>query len=213
MYKFVKVEGYDEWYLLLDKTTRNLENFNFQERITRKVFNGIHQKDELSKGNTISKLIKVACDNIDYDELIKKYGSLLIRSIGSFMPLRGNKIVKKVYSKGFPLNKNKATIFVCENDAEAPYSWLKYLNSHYPDKEIEVINFFDTRDVGYLSEIFQYAEVITFSTTFTNMGWVQKLAKSANKKTPILGYSTNKKGWAKAIKILDGFDIEKVVKV
>lgn len=179
MSKFVKIEGYEGWFLVIDNIdqTTNSLNEQMQERLERYV--GGEIKQEGDKRLFLERFSCITNNKIDYRTIFKKYshiGSLLIREIGSYMFLTKDlKITEIVYSECFPNKQSTADIIVCENDFEADAEWINYLTKRFKDKKIKVLYFFNSRDNHEIKKVFEKATLITFSTTFTNTEWFEKL--------------------------------------
>jgi hypothetical protein len=72
-------------------------------------------------------------------------------------------------------------------------NWLSYLHNRFPGEQIEVLNFFSTRSVNELKEIFKNVDYITFSTTFTSTQWFKNLIEASTDTNKIIGLSHT--GW------------------
>jgi hypothetical protein len=170
-----------------------------KEKIFRSHVCQLHNDTPEARMDLTHRIILTATRELDYEALANKYGTILIRPIGSFMPLRGNEILEERYDLNFPI-ENFADIVICENDEKADYDWLQYLKKTYPDKTIATINYFDLRTEKEVEEYFDKASLVTFSTTFTNMEWFKKLTKIATNQT-IIGYCHNADKWKEALTI------------
>lgn len=199
MNRYVKVKGHPNWFLVFNADTIvDGLNETMQQKLIRSEVNTLHNDNGRDMGN-LTRLKFVAVMSIDYSELIKKYGEIIIRPSGSYMPMRGNEITEEAYAESFPVDEF-GDIVICENDANAEYDWVEYLKKRFPKKKIITINFFDLRHEKEVSDYFAKAEIITFSTTFSNYEWFKKLTKlSVGKK--VLGYCHDKEKWHDAIEI------------
>jgi hypothetical protein len=200
MNKYVKVKGHTNWFLVLSENDFEPEGLseNMQEKILRTEVVRMHDpKEELGWRE---RLVMAATREIDYEALSKKYGTILIRPIGSFMPLRGNEITHEVYDKNFPIEEF-GEIVICENDQRPEWNWVKYLKKTYPDKKIVTINYFDLRSEHEIKQYFDNAKLITFSTTFSDLGWFTKLTKLMNSGHQVIGHCHDTEKWESALKI------------
>jgi hypothetical protein len=206
MNRYIKVEGHDNWFLVLEPNQIEPENLSedMQERLFRIESNGLHKPDD--KGDLLHRLVLSAITTIDYESLANQYGTLLIRPFGSYMLLRDNKITDEVFDTNFPI-EDFAEIVICENDEKSEYNWRQYLINRFPNTKIVTINFFDLRTDEEVEKYFSKANIITFSTTFTNLGWFEKLNRFVGKKHKIIGYCHNADNWEKALKINNNVEI------
>lgn len=206
MNRYVKIEGYSIWFLVLEPGQSEPEGLSqtMQEKILLSTVCKVH--NPTSGPNEVQRLIMAATRDIDYEALANKYGTILIQPVGSFMPLYNNKIVQETYSLDFPI-QDYAEIVICENDEKAEYNWVKYLKKRFPDKSITTINFFSLRSEEHVREYFSKAEYITFSTTFTDLSWFEKLTRYATESHHIIGYCHDSGMWEKALQINQNVEI------
>ena len=187
MNRYVKVEGHPNWFLVLsqDDIIPIGLNENMQEMLTRSELCKLHNPVETP--DLLYRLKHIAVNGLDYGALIEKYGTILIRPIGSFMLLTHNNIIAETFDNDFPI-EDFGEIVICENDAKAEYHWVLYLQKRFPNSKIVTINYFDLRSENEVEKYFDRAKYITFSTTFSNLGWYEKLTKFASKRHKIIGY-------------------------
>lgn len=207
MNKYVKVEGHNNWFLVIDSNNEKIQNdFSelMQERLLRTVYN-LHSRksDDL---NWQTKLKISATNKIDYNKLYDKIGTLLVRPIGSYMPLKGNKVIDEKYDLDFPID-DFAEIVICENDQYPDTEWVDYLKNRFNGKTIKTINFFDLTDEYTVKKNFDKAKYVTFSTTFTNLEWFKKLVKCLNDNNNVIGFCHNSDKWDDALKIFNKIEI------
>jgi hypothetical protein len=203
--KYVKVKGHKNWFLVLEADNDEPNGLSeiMQEKILRSEVCALHNPE--AKMDFVHRVILVATINIDYESLAKKYGTILIRPIGSYMPIYNNEIIEETFDTNFPIEEF-AEIVICENDQKAEYKWVEYLKSRFPNKKILTINFFDLRSEKEVEKYFSKAKYITFSTTFSKYEWFKKLTKySIGKK--IIGYCHNNEKWHIANKINSNVEI------
>jgi hypothetical protein len=200
MNRYVKVKGHNNWFLVLTSSDIGPEDLNetMKEKILRSQVAKLH--DPNATMDFTHRLIMAATYDLNYQSLADKYGTILIRPIGSFMPLYGNEITKETYDTDFPIEEF-GEIVICENDEVADYDWVKYLKTNFPDKKIVTINYFDLRSENEVSQYFSHAKYITFSTTFTSYEWFKKLTKLSTDEHEIIGYCFNPDNWKEARKI------------
>jgi hypothetical protein len=206
MNRYVKVKGHSNWFLVLTGDDFEPENFseNMQEKILRSEVASLHDPND--RMDFTHRLILSAARQINYEELAKKYGTILIRPIGSFMMLRGNEIIEEKFDHDFPIDEF-GEVVICENDSKAEYKWVEFLKEKFPNKKIVTINYFDLRSENEVKQYFDNAEYITFSTTFSNLEWYKKLTKLSNTNHKIIGYCHNPEKWAEALTINNKVEI------
>lgn len=203
MNRYVKVKGHANWFLVLKPNTNEPEGLSetMQEKILRSEVCGLHDPEEKrSDVLFVHRLINIATREIDYEDKANKYGTILIRPIGSFMPLQGNEITEEKFSEDFPIDEF-GDIVICENDKYPDQEWVNYLKIRFPDKKIVTINYFDLRSDSDVEKFFEKAEYITFSTTFSDFGWFKKLSKHVTDNHKVIGYSHDAGKWIEAHEI------------
>lgn len=202
MNRYVKIEGYDNWFLALEPNESAPSGISerSQKQLLSIVAGGLHAEKEVP--DLTQRLVMAATTLLDYEALTIKYNqTLLIRPIGSYMTLHeSNKIIEEKFSNNFPIDKT-SEIVICENDYNAEHHWTDYLRNRFPNKEITVINFFNLRSDQEIMTYFEKAEYITFSTTFTDLEWFKKLDKFSNKRHKIIGHCFDKTSWNEALKV------------
>lgn len=213
MNRYVKVEGHPEWFMLLSETNPEPDGLseNMQERIFRSHVCKLHDDSVEARLGLTHRIIMTATRNLDYTNLVNKYGAILVREIGSYMLLHNSKIVDEIYSDIFPITEF-ADIVICENDEKSEYEWNKYLMKRFPGKTIKTINYFDLRDEKEIEKYFEKARFITFSTTFSKFEWFEKLTKYASNKHTVIGYCHDPSKWEDAIKINKNVQIIESIK-
>jgi hypothetical protein len=199
--RYVKVKGHTNWFLVLEANQGEPESLSelMQEKMLRS-YTCLHNPEPLKTQDEILRLQLVATREIYYESLAIKYGTILIRPIGSFMPLRGNEITEETFDTDFPITEF-SEIVICENDNYAEFNWKKFLQKKYPNKRITVINYFDLRSENEVKQYFDNAKIITFSTTFSNFDWFKKLTKFTKENHEIIGYCHDKNKWKEALEI------------
>lgn len=203
MHRFVQVEGYeDQWFLFLEREEDVPEGLSerMQEQILRSHVCKLHSDTPKSRMDLTHRIIMAATRGIDYTKSVRKYGPLLVRQIGSYMPLYKFKIINEKQFTHFPIDKF-GDIVICENDERSEWEWNKYLKRNYPNKSIVTINFFDLRSEEEVVKYFDKAQLVTFSTTFTRMEWFEKLTRCLNEKNKVIGYCHDPAKWKEALKI------------
>lgn len=206
MNRYVKVKGHDNWFLVLSENDYEPNNFSdtMQEKILRSEVAQLHNPN--AKMDFEHRLILAATRKLDYERLAQKYGTILIRPIGSFMPLRGNEIVDEKYDTDFPIDEF-GEIVICENDSKPEWKWVEYLKNKFPNKTIVTINYFDLRSENEIKQYFERARYITFSTTFSSFEWFKKLTRLSTDEHKIIGYSHNPDKWVEAKEINNNIKI------
>lgn len=197
MYKFVKIncklQGvHSTWFLEFKGQDASGITEPMNEKLLREVFS-LHGEE--SKG-WLHRAIKAATTQVDYDAIFEKYNkTLYIRPNGTYMMLSDREeIIEEVFLSHFPV-KQVAEIVICENDKKEEYRWRKYLEKRFPEKKIKTINFFDLRSDEDILANFKGAKFITFSTTFSNLEWFNKLVKCKNDNQKIIGYCHDIEKW------------------
>ncbi len=206
LFRFVKVLGHKNWFLVLEAGQDEPDSFSeiMQEKILRSEVLELHNPNLTM--DYAQRITLAATHEIDYQKLANKYGTLLIRPIGSYMPLHGYSITDEIFDTDFPIEEF-AEIVICENDNKAEYKWVEYLKKRFPNKKIITINYFDLRSESEVIKYFEKAEYITFSTTFSNYEWYKKLSKFANSTHKIIGYCHSKENWNDALEINKNVEI------
>lgn len=209
--RYVKVKGHPNWFMLLTFTDKEPVGFskNMQERILRSEVLELHNDTPKARMDFVHRVTLAATREIDYTALSKKYGAILIREIGSFMPLHLSDIIEERFDTHFPATEF-ADILICENDRRCEYNWKMYLEKRFPaEKGILTLNYFDLRSEDDIKQYFDKATYITFSTTFTNIEWFEKLARLVTDKHKVIGYCHNPEMWEQAKKIYSNVEIIK----
>jgi hypothetical protein len=206
--RYVKVEGHPNWFLVLEENQSLPDNFNIvmQEKILRSEVYTLHGGMTIDKSDFDRRLKLLACQQIDYQTIANKYGTILIRPTGSYMPLHGNEITEERFDAHFPID-SFSEIVICENDKKAELEWVKKLQKMFPEKAITTINFFDLRSEQEVSEYFKHAKYITFSTTFSKYEWFEKLSRNLNSNHKVIGYCHNEENWKTALEINPNVEI------
>lgn len=203
--RYVKVKGHSNWFLVLEAGDYEPNGLSekMQEKILRSEVCALHNPD--AKMDFVHRVKLAATRSINYESLAEKYGTILIRPIGSFMLLYNNEIISETFDTDFPIDEF-AEIVICENDKKAEYKWVEYLKARFPNKKILTINYFDLRSENEVAKYFDKADYITFSTTFSNYEWFEKLTKFSNGKK-IIGYCHNPEKWELANQINPNVEI------
>lgn len=198
--RYVKVKGHTNWFLVLEADDDEPNGLSeiMQEKILRSELCELHNPN--AKMDFVYRIKLAATRQIDYESLAKKYGTILIRPIGSFMTLYNNEITEETFDTDFPIDEF-GEIVICENDQKAEYNWVEYLKKRFPNKKIVTINYFDLRSENEVEKYFNKAKYITFSTTFTRYSWFEKLTKYATNKHTIIGYCHIPENWNRAKEI------------
>lgn len=208
--RYVKVKGHNNWFLVLEAGDNEPSDFSeiMQEKIIRSEVCALHNPQATMDFK--HRVILAATKEINYENLAQKYGTILIRPIGSFMPLYYNEITEEVFDTDFPI-EDYAKIVICENDRKAEHNWVKYLEKRFTGEKIITINYFDLRSEEEIKKYFEEAEYITFSTTFTNFEWFKKLTKFIKNKHKVIGYCHDYNNWEEAKKIYSKIEIIKEI--
>ena len=187
MNRYVKVEGHNNWFLVLSKEDLIPDELSeqMQTKMIRSECCKLH--DENNSNDVFHRLTMLAVNQLDYKRLVQEYGTILVRPIGSFMLLNDNNIIEEKFDTDFPIDEF-GDIVICENDSVAEKFWVDYLKNRFPNSKIITINFFDLRSESEVEKYFEKAKFITFSTTFTNLRWYEKLTKFATHRHKVIGY-------------------------
>jgi len=206
MNRYVKVKNHENWFLVLESDNKEPDGLSeiMQEKVLRSEVCALHNPN--NKMDFVHRVKILATRMIDYEGLSKKYGTILIREIGSFMPLSGNEITEETFDVNFPIEEF-GEIVICENDRRAEFKWVNYLKKRFPDKKIVTITFFDLRSEEEVEKYFEKAKYITFSTTFSRYSWFEKLSKFATKSHKVIGYCHIKDNWKRALEIKRDIEI------
>jgi hypothetical protein len=105
MRNYVKIEGDDNWYLLLDETTTAFpDGATFKQRM-------IQHKKALAEAGTLThrhpimlqqRLDLINRMDFDYERQVDELGPILVRNIGLSVPLGESVIVEVYKGKDFP---------------------------------------------------------------------------------------------------------------
>lgn len=203
--RYVKVKGHPNWFLVLEADEDEPTDFSetMQEKILRSEVCELHNPN--AKMDFVHRITIAATRLLDYESLAKKYGTILIRPIGSYMILYKNEIIEETFDTDFPIEEF-AEIVICENDQKAEYKWVEYLKRRFPNKKILTINYFDLRSEHEVEKYFSHANYITFSTTFSRYEWFEKLTKFCGNKK-VIGYCHNSENWKRANEINSNVEI------
>ena len=207
MNRYVKIEGHSEWFLFLECGQKEPEGMseNMQQRILRSQVNKLHHDTPKNRMEFKPRLVKSATMNIDYEQLAVRHNGVLIRQIGSYMPIYRNKITHELYDKDFPISEY-AEIVICENDETPEWCWKKYIEKRFPDTKYLTINFFDLRSEYDVQRYFEHAKYVTFYTTFSDLEWFKKLTRNLSGQK-VIGHSCVADRWEEALQINSDVEI------
>ena len=206
MNKYVKIEGYTEWFLFIAKEEDLPENQGEigAERLKQNVLAEMYDTDIDPLMWAARIQTAVSTPKVDYAGTLRRYQKpILIRENGSYMMCSSVKdITETFYGVDYP--HTRADIVVCENAATAPTDWIDFLKKKFPNKSIQVISYFRTRTTEYLEEIFKHKPIITFSTTFTDYAWFELLCRSiVHEDTEIIGVCPSADGIDGALNLIE----------
>lgn len=205
--RYVKIKGHKNWFLVLNRGEKLPFNFgvDMQEKILRSEVYTIHGGHKIDTTDWEKRVTLAATRKIDYEALAEKYGTIIIRPIGSFMLLSGEEITDERFDSNFNdtyfPNDSFTEVVICENDKTAEPKMINYLQDRFPNKTISTINFFDLRSEKEVNAIFKKATYITFSTTFSNFEWFKKLSNNLSENHKVIGFCHNEEKWTEALKI------------
>jgi len=192
--RYVKVKGHSNWFLVYEHGGNKSQDLSsMQEKLLRSQVCSLHDDD--IKQDLRHRLVMLATHTLDYDDIAERFGTILIRPSGTYTLLRGSEVEKEKYDNSFPID-NFSDIVICENDEKAEYKWVEYLKKRFPNEEITTINYFDLRNSKEIEKYFEAAKYITFSTTFSNLEWFEKMVKLSNDKHKIIGYCHDGSKWS-----------------
>ena len=203
MNRFVKIKGHSNWFLVFDAKTNIEESFekSNREKMASLIMNrylDINTDFKSVDPENLRRRLEILDRPIDYTVLSEKYGTLLIRPIGTYMLLAGTEVIEERFDSSFPVI-DTADIVICENDAVSEKHWNEYLKNRFPDKSITTINFFRMRSDEEVRKYFEKAKYITFSTTFSDLDWYKKLVRNLTPEHKVIGFSHA--SWEKALEI------------
>lgn len=117
------------------------------------------------------------------------------------MLMEGSEILETIYSDDFPIDIQEADILICENSELPEKHWVDYLSKRFPSLKIGVINYFSGRDEDFIFGLTERAKYVTFSTSFTDYGWFEKMLGCTSEDKKIIGYCADSEKWTKANEI------------
>lgn len=216
MNKFVKIDGYENWFLVVEKENQ-IPPRNVLKNMHNKL-RGMVASEKLKVTNQTFARLQLIDQNPmgaeHYASMLTKYKrTLLLRENGSFMYLdEAYEITDTFHSESFDFpvdGEGEFEIVVCENDFEGDESWMEYLTKRFPHLKIRIINLFRHRTIDEIKKMMAGAKYVTFYTTFSNLDWVEKMAECVEPtKQKIIGYSLDKSKWKSALQILKKFKVE-----
>lgn len=182
MYTFVKVNDYDQWYLLartIDECPNYLAFMPKMEQTQKSLMSeNIRKGIFLDLHSYATRLDIVRSTPIDYVGAIIKYSEpLLIQENGAYCFLGDSQIVETV-GKNTIYWPHEGDIVICENDSTPEEKWVQYLETTFPGKEICTLNLFCARTVDEIVEQIANKQIITFCTTFGQTDWFETLVKA-----------------------------------
>lgn len=214
MNRYIKVVGHNNWFLVLTQNDFIPSELSeqMQERLLRSEVCQLHNPEisEVRNLDMMHRIKLLAVHQLDYEKIVKQSGDILVRPSGSFMLLKHNEIIQEKFDTDFPIDEF-GEIVICENDSVAESFWVEYLKKRFPNSKIITINFFDLRSENHIKQYFNNARYITFSTTFTNLRWYEKLTKFATSRHKVIGYCKDEENVRKAMLI--NSDVEMVDKL
>jgi len=182
MNKFVKIAGYEGWFLVMESRMDVEDMLKLNTRMGQSIVTNYLRADndkslEYACLETKAKFVMQGKAVVNYNEFFYKYGTILIREIGSWM-LPNNKfqITETYLSEHFswPVD-SKSNIIICENDFEPEQWWVNYLSNRFPNESISTLNCFSQRTIDDLKDNLDYPKFITFTTTFSKLEWFENL--------------------------------------
>lgn len=182
MNKFVKIAGYEGWFLFMESEIDMDQVINFNKRSHESIISKYLKSpdDESVESKVLESKAKFLMHHnvgINYNQVFRKYGgTLLIREIGSWMLFHDQKITDVTFSEHFswPVD-SKSNIIICENDFEPEQWWVNYLSNRFPNESISTLNCFSQRTIDDLKDNLDYPKFITFTTTFSKLEWFENL--------------------------------------
>lgn len=106
MNKYVKVEGHQNWFLLLERVQDVPKGLakRMQEKLLSVEASTVRFKDDmLTRLSFVNCAVVASQMELDYKKAIRKHGPILIRPIGSFMALEGVIVTESILSNDFPV--------------------------------------------------------------------------------------------------------------
>ena len=201
MKKFVQLDGYDDqWFWLIesiddiDDAFASICHSKLESMVKSDLY--VDESKRHIRPDWAARVAGIQNNRPDYYFIVRKYGPIVVREIGSFMSYDPSKVTNMIMSDRFPRENSNAQIVVCENDYYPEQPWIKYLNGLFPDQPIDVLNLFRTRkDLAVELDV----EYITFYTTFAQYDWFELILDTiidngwTDKK--IMGYCVDRNRW------------------
>lgn len=182
MNTFVKVKGYEHWYLLVRSVEECPPYEAFQSKMEQSQV--ALMSEDIKKGTFlpldyyVSRLDIVKTNKVDYVKAISKHKEpILIQENGAYCSLSDSEIVETIQKNTLYWPKF-GEIVICENDSTPEDYWTEYLGLNYPGKKICTLNLFCARSVEEIAEQISDKNIITFCTTFSKIDWFENLVQA-----------------------------------
>lgn len=206
MFNFVKLKANKKWSLLATKSTDSLNELLLgirQNQLNQLQYDYLENINEIKSANLLVKLVFLSnAPIIDVDAIYSKYNQPLLISEGGGYSLLKDKldIAETIESEYFPTDQYYDVV-ICENNGTPEKFWFDYLTKRFPDMTIGTISNFSTRSEDEIKKFLKNAKFVTFSTTFLNLDWYDKLLKSLTAENKVIGYCHIAEAWSKALEI------------
>lgn len=202
MNRYVKTKGAENWRLYWDDP-KNEPSTNFMDRQLRSAWDNLMNDSKAIQLEAQSRLRFVANAGVmkqigkpifKYSDQCKDGRAIGINEMGGWCFIKPEDIEAIVYSDKPPMDK-EYSVFICENDREAPADWVDKMRQ-YGDPY--TISFFGSRPEAEIKSLLQDASFITFTTTFLSFQWFITLLAAAPKNAKIIGRCADNDLWEAA---------------
>ena len=200
MHTYVKIKGYEHYFLLLSKDTlSNTDTEYLQERHLEVVkWDMYHRKGDPNSGirpDWIHRVRFAAEYPIDYGEALERYSQIVVNHAGGYQPLRGLEVENIIYQDVLQWPSQNTDIVIMENQIYPEPKWLEYLTLNFPTKTIKTVSHTHLLSTEQIKAEISRAKIISFSTTFTDYQWLINTLLAANPNQKIIGYCGDKTRW------------------
>ena len=180
MFKFIKIKDYQNWFLLFDVTTPKFSKSD-KEVFKKNMLDFVLSTCDPSApdiGYRLELVIRQSVTDVLEQQLILDSNTkICVRGNGSWTTLQDDDIIIDTVfhdTVTWPIDGD-GKLIVCENDFSVNNEWWDKLSYEFPNYCPTTVNNFFARSQSEIQRIVDNADVITFTTTFSNLDWFDKL--------------------------------------